>query len=131
MFMKQMLLLAVAAAFLGGCASVASEPVVVAPAAEPVAPVAEAVEAVVAEPAVAKVEETPVQPEPVVTEIPATASEAVQTQGEVAWRTAARGQGAALGEFSMTIQGSGRVQTDAAFDGAANAQGAAQGESRP
>jgi PBP1b-binding outer membrane lipoprotein LpoB len=121
--MKQMMLLAVAAAFLGGCASVASEPMVVAPAAEPVV-----AESVVEAP---KAPEVPVQPEPVVVEVPETATEALSTQGEVAAQTAARGQGGAQGEFSMTIRASGRVQSDAAMDATANAQGAAEGESRP
>lgn len=121
--MKQMMLLAVAAAFLGGCASVASEPMAVAPAAEPVI-----AESVVEAP---KPPEVPVQPEPVVVEVPATATEAVITQGDVAAQTVARGQGAAQGEFSMTIRASGKMQSDAAFDANAQAQGAAEGEARP
>lgn len=110
--MKQMMLLAVAAAFLGGCASVASESTAVAPPAEPV----------VAEPVVTAAP---------VLEIPATATEAVQTQGEVAAQSAVRGQGAAQGDFSMTIRASGKMQSDAAFDANAQAQGAAEGHTQP
>lgn len=126
--MKKMMLLAVAAAFLGGCASVASEPVVVVPAAEPV---------IVADPVVVTpvVTEVPVQPEPVVVvpvaEVPATASEAAETQGEIAAQSAAQGQGDARGKFSMIIRASGRVESDAAFDAAAQGQGTMEGETRP
>ena len=112
--MKQLMLLAVAAAFLGGCASVASEPVVVAPAAEPVAPAAESV---VVAPVASPVEDVSVQPEPVETEIPVAATEAGQTQGEVAGQAAALGHAAAQCEFSLIIHGSGRVLSYCTFYG--------------